>query len=177
MNIKTLFLNCAFVLVFNTVAFADAGHHKPYVGSPAFEKMRSLVGEWEGTIDMGQGPQTITTQYRLTSAGSALVETTFDGHPHEMMTIYHDDSKKQLTMVHYCAEHNQPKMTLTKSDGNRIELNLAKDADINVASESHMHAVVIEFTGKDEIVQHWTSYADGKEKAKVTLSFKRKNSM
>ena len=80
--------------------------HPSYTGSDAFESMKQLVGSWDGTIDMGQGPQTITASYNLTAAGSAIVETVFEGAPHEMTSVYHDNSDRKLTMVHYCAEHN-----------------------------------------------------------------------
>ena len=54
-----------------TPAWADEeGHHKPYVGSKAFQRMQQLVGNWQVTMDMGKGPQTMKANYRLTSGGS-----------------------------------------------------------------------------------------------------------
>ncbi|MCH6580967.1 MAG: hypothetical protein IH802_11495, partial [Nitrospinae bacterium] len=49
--------------------------HPTYEGSQAFQQMKQLAGHWEGTMDMGKGPQKIKASYRVTSAGSALVET------------------------------------------------------------------------------------------------------
>ena len=87
---KTLFI-AMFCFLFGATfsAVADEGH-KPYVGSKAFEQMKQLAGNWEATMDMGKGPQTVKASYKLTSAGSALIETVFEGAPHEMVSVYHD---------------------------------------------------------------------------------------
>ncbi len=176
MKLKTLMLACLLFFSFCGSVFAEKGHHpKPYVGSKAFEQMKSLVGDWEGSIDTGKGPEPFSANYRLTSGGSAIVETIFEGHPHEMVTIYHDDSKKQLTMVHYCAEHNQPKMVIKKNEGNRIEMDLVSNPDLDVVKDPHMHSVAIELNGPQQMTQHWTNFADGKKKMVVKLVYKRKN--
>ena len=44
---------------------------KPYTGSAEFEKLKTLAGNWQAKVDMGQGPMTVTTQYRVISGGSA----------------------------------------------------------------------------------------------------------
>ena len=111
MKIQYLFFSvAAFLLVFGvTQAIAQEHEHKPYTGSKALERMKKLVGAWEGTMDMeGKGTMKSTLTYKLNAADSAIVETVFEGMPHEMTSVYHDDSKRRLTMTHYCAEHNQP---------------------------------------------------------------------
>ncbi|GJL78660.1 MAG: hypothetical protein NPINA01_16490 [Nitrospinaceae bacterium] len=155
-------------------AMAEEGHqHKPYVGSQAFEQMKGLVGSWEGTMDAGKGPEKVALSYKLTAFDSALVETVFEGTPHEMVSVYHDDSKRKLTMTHYCSEHNQPKLTLTSMKGNQLNLDLSKDSDIDVAKEAHIHAASIQFDGKDKVVQRWTSFEGGKERQVVEIAYKR----
>ena len=147
--------------------------HPSYAGSDAFESMKQLVGSWEGTMDTGQGPQTITASYKLTAAGSALVETVFEGAPHEMVSIYHDNSDRKLTMGHYCAEHNQPRMMLTSMTNNELKFDLAPDADIDVARDKHIHAAALQFNGKDKMIQRWTSFEPGKEKQVVEIAYTR----
>jgi hypothetical protein len=44
----------------------------------------------------------VRVEYRVTGAGSAVVETLFPGTPHEMVTVYHA-RKGVLCMTHYCA--------------------------------------------------------------------------
>ena len=51
--------------------------------------------------------------YKLTGAGSALVETQFPGTGHEMVSVYHLDGD-DLRMTHYCAAGNQPRVKLDR---------------------------------------------------------------
>lgn len=154
---------------------AHAGEHQsaPSAGSPEFERMKQLVGTWEGTADMGKEGDKIKVDYRLTAGGSALVETLFPGNSEEMVSVYHD-RKGKLAMTHYCMLRNQPRMTLAKADDKTIELVFAKKGnDIDPAKETHMHAVRITFTDKDHIVQKWTTFEKGKKKGGATFTLTR----
>lgn len=150
-----------------------AKEQKPYVGSEAFERMKQLVGSWEATMDKGQGPVKITASYKLTSGGSAIVETVFEGAPSEMVTVYYDNPNRKLQMTHYCMLHNQPKMMLRDMKMNELTFDLPKDADINVAKEDHMHSLTINFNGKDKMAQHWTRFEGGKKKEVVEIAYNR----
>ena len=150
----------------------NAQEHKPYVGSQALEKLKNLAGSWQGMIDMGQGPQPIKTSYKVTSAGSAVVETTFEGTPNEMVTIYHDDKNRKLVMTHYCGLNNQPKMVLSGQKNNTLEFNLSKDTSIDVNQEEHMHALNVIFDSLDKIKQEWLNYSKGNTK-KVVIAYER----
>ena len=154
-------------------AIAEEQKSKPYVGSEPFERMKQLVGTWEGEMDMGKGPVKVRTNYKLTSNGSALVETVFEGQPHEMVTVYHDDSHHQMTMTHYCMLNNQPKMSLIATEDDTLSFDLSKDADIDVAHEPHMHAAAIMFKGKDQIIQQWTKFEGGNSKQVVEVAYSR----
>ena len=157
-----------------SIADPEHEHNMPmYEGSKAFQQMKQLAGNWEGTVDMGKGPQKISANYRVTSAGTVLVETIFEGSPHEMVTIYHDDKEQRLGLTHYCALNNQPKMTLIENKGNTLEFDLSQNAHVDAAHEPHMHALTLTFAGKDEMQQHWTQFAQGKKKMVVVINFKR----
>jgi hypothetical protein len=154
---------------------AHAGEHQtsPHVGSGEFERMKQLVGAWEGTSDMGKEGEKVRVEYRLTSGGSALVETLSPGSAEEMVSVYHD-RKGKLAMTHYCTLRNQPRMALAKADAQSIELVFArKGNDIDPAREKHMHAVRITFTDNDHIVQRWTLYDKGKDAGGVTMKLTR----
>src|SRR6266480_4580961 len=101
---------------------AQAGEYQstPYTGSAEFERVKQLVGAWEGTSDMGKEGEKVRVEYRLTAGGSALVETLFPGSAEEMVSVYHD-RKGKLAMTHYCMLRNQPRMTLAKADAQTIE--------------------------------------------------------
>ncbi len=156
-----------------SIVSADEGMHPPYSGSPAFEQIKKLAGNWQLTMDMGKGPQTFQANYKVTSGGSVVVETMMVGTPMEMINVYHDDSKKNLQMIHYCGSHNQPKMVLVDVKGNELNFDLASDADIDVAHQGHMHALALKFNGPDDITETWTDYENGQAKKTVEISYKR----
>jgi hypothetical protein len=147
--------------------------HIPYAGSKAFQQMKQLAGNWEGTVDMGQGSQKITASYRVSSAGSILVETIFEGTPNEMVTVYHDDKNQRLVLTHYCGLNNQPTMVLVGDKENALEFDLAPDALIDATREPHMHALTVTFAGSNEIKQQWTQFAQGEKKKVVEITYKR----
>ncbi len=168
-----LFAVICFSLAGLVIAHAGDYQSAPYTGSPEFERMKQLVGVWEGTSDTGKGEEKVRVEYRLTSGGSALVETLFPGKNEEMVSVYHD-RKGKLAMTHYCMLRNQPRMILTKSDAQTIELVFAKKGnDINPAKEKHMHAVRITFTDNDHIIQKWTHFDKGKDAGGVTFTLTR----
>jgi hypothetical protein len=156
------------------VASHAGDHHSaPYTGSTEFERMKQLVGVWEGRSDMGKEGENVRVSYRLTAGGSALVETLFPGSAEEMVSVYHD-RKGKLAMTHYCMLRNQPRMTLAKADALTIELVFTKKGnDIDPAKEKHMHAVRITFTDNDHITQKWTMFEKGKEKGGVSFKLTR----
>jgi hypothetical protein len=152
-----------------------AGEHQsvPYTGSPEFERVKQLVGTWEGTADMVKAGEKVRVEYRLSAGGSALMETLFPGSGEEMVSVYYDQNGK-LAMTHYCMLRNQPRMALTKADSQSFELVFAaKGNDLNPAIEKHMHAVSFVFTDNDHIVQKWTLFDKGKDAGGVTLKLTR----
>lgn len=141
-----------------------------------FEKMKELVGVWEGTADMGKGMDTLKVAYELTSAGNAILERFAMGQPHEMVTVYYDSGEK-LTMTHYCSLGNRPHMELVKSGENSMEFVLSeKNHGLSAVNETHMHALKIMFDGKDRITETWTLYDKGEKKSDVMIKLARMKS-
>jgi hypothetical protein len=141
-----------------------------------FEKMKELVGVWEGTADMGKGIEMLKVTYELTSAGNAILEKFAVGQPHEMVTVYYDSGGK-LTMTHYCSLGNRPHMELMKSGESAMEFVLSeKNHGLSVLNETHMHALKIAFDGKDRITQTWTLYDQGEKKSDVMIKLARAKS-
>jgi len=154
---------------------ANAGEYQKVsvTRSVDFEKMKELVGVWEGKADMGKGMETIKAIYELTSAGNAIVERLFVGQPHEMVTVYYD-FKGKLSMTHYCSLGNQPHMDLMNPGENTMMFVLSKrNPNLVSAKETHMHALTISFDSKDSITQTWTLYEKGKKKTDVVIKLVR----
>src|ERR1043165_233836 len=106
---------CA-TLLLATAGWLNAGEPgQPKAGSPEFERMKTLVGTWQGKTDMGHGPIEMTVQYRVLAAGSVLEERVFAGTPNEMVTMYYDKDGK-LALTHYCMMGNRPAMALKAAD-------------------------------------------------------------
>jgi hypothetical protein len=145
------------------LAYAGEPPNLPYSGSKEFERMKVLVGVWEGTSKMLKEGEKVRVEYRLSSGGSAVVETLFPGKPEEMVSVYHDN-KGQLNMTHYCALRNQPRMKVEKADSQNLYFMFADGANIDPMKDAHMHSLTISFTDKDHIIQKWTLFVDGKEK-------------
>jgi hypothetical protein len=145
----------------------------PTAHSSDFERMKGLIGAWEGKVDMGNGMETLKVTYELTSAGNAILERFAAGQPHEMITVYHDHSGK-LTMTHYCSLGNQPQMELTNPGETTMKFVLSeKSPNLASLNETHMHALTITIDGKDSISHTWTLYDNGVKKSDVSVKLVR----
>ena len=133
----------------------------PAQSSAAFDKLKSLAGEWEGTANEGGKEISATTSFRLVSDGSVLMDVLAPGTPHEMITMFHMDGS-DLLATHYCAAHNQPRfLFVTASEPNVVAFEF-KDAT-NLSSPAAPHMVGVKFTLIDpnHHVEDWTFLANG----------------
>ena len=160
------------VCLFAASVIAQDAKLPTHEGSEELQKIKGLVGTWVGEMDHGQGPQKVQIVYRVTAAGSAVVETFNPGTPMEMVTVYHDQ-KGKLAMTHYCMLGNQPRMKLTDSADNRISLDLANKKAFG-QDEMHMHSLIIDFVDTDKIRQTWALYAGDKEVSAKPMDLTRK---
>lgn len=143
-------------------------------GSREFEQLKQLAGVWKGTKNptaKDQKPESVSIQFKVTSAGSAVEETLGMGTPHEMVDMYTDENGK-LAMTHYCAMGNQPHLLLKQSTPKQIVLEMGPTVGIDPHKDMHMHALTLEFPDANHLTEIWTSYQDGKpgETAMFTLT-------
>ena len=164
---------CATLLLAASGWLTAGEPEKPKTGSPEFERMKTLVGAWTGTTDMGQGPVEMKIEYRLIAAGSVLEERIAAGTPMEMVTMYYDKAGK-LAMTHYCMLGNQPVMALKAADAKSLTFDLdASCCTIDPKKESHMHGTTIQFDDADTITTRCKAIMDGKEMPEHPTTFKR----
>lgn len=140
--------------------------------SKEFDQMKSLVGKWKGTVDMGQGPVEMVTQYRLIAGGTVLEERMFADTPNEMVTMFYDQNGK-LAMTHYCMLGNRPGMKLKSSDAKSIKFDFDATCGIDPKKESHMHAMTLTFEDADTITTSCKGIMEGKEEPDHVTTFKR----
>ena len=163
---------CATVILATSAWLNASEPAKPKPASPEFERMKTLVGTWQGKTDMGQGPIDVNVHYRLLAGGSVLEERVFRGTPNEMVTMYYDNGTT-LAMTHYCVMGNRPGMLLKESDAKTLSFDFDKTCGINPAKESHMHALTITFDDPDTITTSCKAFMDGKQVPKHPTTFKR----
>jgi hypothetical protein len=82
--------------------------------TPEWQNLKSLVGQWEGTIDDGGKAIPTKVEIRMTCDGSAIMHLMDEDTPHEMVTMIHPDGKRLLA-TRYCAANNPPRMALVPS--------------------------------------------------------------
>jgi hypothetical protein len=160
------FIAGVFILLFGSaIVFAGEPPSSPYSGSKGFERMKELVGVWEGTSNsnMGKEGEKVRVEYRVSSGGSSIVETLFPGTPHEMVSVYFDN-KGQLTMTHYCSLRNQPRMKLQKADAQNLNFEFVGGTNIDPKKDAYMHSLTITAMDRNHIIEKWALFKDGKEK-------------
>jgi hypothetical protein len=143
--------------------------------SAAFERLKKLAGDWQIVSPKDEAPSGKTTvRYRLTGAGSAVVETIFPDTDKEMATVYHRDGD-HLLLTHYCCLGNQPRMRAACGE-NKDELvfEFAGGSNIDPAKDMHMHNCRIRFVDADHLHAEWELYVDGKAANKHSFDLVRK---
>jgi hypothetical protein len=137
----------------------------------AFEKLISLVGEWEGTNAQGH----VKATYTLVSGGTALMERLQSGAEPEMLTLYTLDGD-HLNVVHYCSEGNQPQMrtaTITEAAG-PLAFKVVQVTGLKSPDAGHMSALILTMPDHDHFTQEWTYYNKGKSSTDL-IKFTRKS--
>jgi hypothetical protein len=169
--VAPLILLCAALAV--TVA-AQARPPVKAANHPGFEQFKALAGDWAGKAKMDGKEIDATVTYKVTSGGSAVVETLGPGTAHEMVSVIHPDGD-HLVLTHYCAIGNQPSMKAIESpDSKKIEFKFDHATNMKSDKDMHMHDVTFTFVDKDTLKAEWTHYTDGKPAGTAVFDFKRK---
>jgi hypothetical protein len=150
----------AALFVFATVLSAAPGTN------PAWEKMKSLAGEWNGTMNHDGQEMPVSVSYTLVSSGTSLMErlTTPDGS--DMVTMYHPDGSR-IMMTHYCSGGNQPRMKAEAMAADSIAFDFVDATNLASRKAEHMRKLVVRFQDADRFTQEWTHRKDGKEETGV----------
>ena len=105
-------LATALVFMFLSHTVVDADDLPVIKTSPAFNKLKNLVGDWKGELRRSTGEVVkLELNYKVISNGSVIVESAVEDGI-EMITTYRDRFGK-LTATHYCALGNQPTFNLS----------------------------------------------------------------
>jgi hypothetical protein len=177
MNIRVA-LSVGIVLSALALAVNAAEEKKDEAGKKApakdvgLERFKQLEGNWAGKGGDGKDAHEVKVAYKVTSAGSAVVET-IDSEHGEMITVIHEDGDA-LALTHYCALGNQPRMKADHaSDGKSVAFKFTGASNLKSEKDMHMHNVTYTFVDKDTLKAEWTSYMDGKEGGTMVMELKR----
>lgn len=124
----------------------------------AFEKMKSLSGDWTGPKMMGHR---MNAKYRVIAGGSAVLATFFPGTPMEMITVYYLSGDK-LVLTHYCMLGNQPRMKFNpkKSAADTLVFEFAGGDNIH-SNTKHMHGETLRLVSRNKVENTCTSCDKG----------------
>lgn len=124
-----------------------------------WQRMKSLIGQWEGTAE--GNPVSLT--YKLVSNGTTLMETMdMPGESDTMITMYNADGR-DLLATHYCAAGNQPRLRLRSAgDPGMLDFAFVDATNVPDSTGEVMQRLVITFQDADHFQQTWTVKKDGK---------------
>jgi hypothetical protein len=161
--VKTLILSAAF-LAFATIGSPQAASpvKQPSTAGATFDKLKSLAGEWEGTMNEGGQQLPTSTSFRIVSDGSALLNVLASGTKYEMVTMFHLDNQDVLA-THYCAAHNQPRFKLVpSSEPNVISFDFKDATNLSSPTTPHMVGLKITLLDANHHYEDWIFLQGGK---------------
>ena len=137
-------------------------------GTEAFEKLKSLVGNWEtDKTNMNKA----TLDLELTSGGTAVLEKF---HMVEMTTLYYLDGD-QIKLTHYCMAGNQPTMRGSYAPETKtITFDLVSISNLKNPGDGHMHHAVYTFIDNDHFKTTWTFQKEQKDAFTEEVTYVRR---
>jgi hypothetical protein len=149
----------AFAVLAASIAPVRASASSAGSANPAWDKLKSLVGTWQGTAE----GRPVSVTYTLVSNGTSLMESLTGDHDTNMITMYAPDGGSILA-THYCAAGNQPRMRAKAPAGDVKSLDFQfVDATNTAAAPELMKRLVVTFQDPNHFTQSWTSSTEGKE--------------
>ena len=158
---------CLLVLAANAPSVAGGVN-----AEAVFEQLKTLAGTWRG-VPEGQGKEAeaeakkvpeVVHEFRVSAAGTVVMETMGPGTDHEMINMYHVDGN-DLVLTHYCAGGNQPTMRLNRkrSTSARLVFDFTGGTNLDPAVDEHIHSAEIKLVDGERLESVWTSYDGGKK--------------
>ena len=141
----------------------------------AFARLKTLGGDWKVTsTEEGHHASNLMENFKVTAAGSALMETQHAGTAHEMVTMYHLDGD-DLKVTHYCAAGNQPRLKYDRKGSKPDLYSFVFDGGTNLdpAKDMHIHSFRLAFLDGGKVEADWEAYMDGKKAMSTKFNLSR----
>jgi len=158
-----------FLLVVFSVAATVAATHSV----PAFKKLQSLAGDWEGKDEKGKAAK---TSFKAIVSNTAVLETLSPSDMEDMVTVYTLDGDG-IVLVHFCPTNNQPRMRVvpTTDDVKELAFDFQGAGNLPSPNAGHQHHLVIRFEDADHITETWTWRQNGMDMPMVFHLARKKN--
>lgn len=132
-------------------------HASAEISDEAFAQLKTLSGDWAGTLQRSTGEEiALTLSYSVRANDSAVVEES-DEDGVAMLNIF-NVQQGELVSTHYCGLMNRPVSTLTAAENG--VLSFTTDAGRSGLEE-----------GKDEYVNSWTLNLDPENPDQFTYQY------
>jgi hypothetical protein len=159
---KMIVISAAAIVALGAIASRVGSQPAP---SNAFDRLKTLVGEWHGTDPTGKQ---VEDTIRLVSNNTALEETFQSDKDNQMVTMYTPEGNR-LTLTHYCSKGNQPRLQTPAVTASSNEFAFAFTGAASLASndDMHMHGMTLKIEDNDHFSEIWTLMANGKEQTET----------
>ncbi len=136
----------------------------------AFERLRSLVGKWEGK----HGDTPVSVTYEMVSGGTCLMERLTSPDTADMVTIYHLDGDT-IMCTHFCGADNQPRMRFkpASDDPKAFAFRFVDVTNLASPKAGHMQDLTVTLVDDEHFTQDWT-WNDGGKDATEKFRYTRK---
>ena len=137
----------------------------------AWERLRGLAGEWEGSY----GTTKSSVTYAVVSGGHAVIESMKMPAPApDMVTVFHRDGAG-LMATHYCSVGNQPRMRAAEAsaDGKVIKFRFQDITNLASPEGIHIRHLTVTFDDADHMTEDWVGW-DGKKEENTVMKWTRK---
>jgi hypothetical protein len=159
---KMIVISAAAILALGAIAVRVGSQPAP---ANAFDRLKTLVGEWQGTDPTGKR---VEDTIRLVSNNTALEETFQTEKDNQMVTMYTPEGNR-LALTHYCSKGNQPHLETPAVTATSNEFAFAFTSAANLTSndDMHMHGMRLKIEDNDHFSETWTLMANGKEQTET----------
>jgi len=165
----------------DSAACCDAAMAAPektvFTADTAFAFLKTMAGNWKSAAaSQGHYGKGDVQQFRVSAAGSAVVNTIFPGEESEMVSVFHRDNK-ELLLTHYCAIQNVPIMKFEKSDQpGVIKFVFSGGTNFDPAIDAHVHEGTIVVKDTNTVESTFVAYANNKPMPGLKSVLKREES-
>lgn len=138
--------------------------------NPMFERLKSLVGNWQGKDQKGN---VVHLSFELVSGGSVLMERHASGNGAEMISMYSAEGNR-IILTHYCSAGNQPTLESQALPvaSKQMDFSFVRATGMKTPEDGHMVGLSITFEDKDHLTQIW-NYSDHGKKETDLFTFTR----